>query len=74
MKLKLKYTKLKYRKIKLKEKILKYKAKNYIYYFQQFQTIRSFDENIYSGKININDTKMDEINLLENIVEFNDKS
>ena len=74
MKLKLKYTNLKYRKIKLKEKILKYKAKNYIYYFQQFQTIRSFDENIYSGKININDTKMDEINLLENIVEFNDKS
>ena len=70
----MKYTKLKNRKIKLKEKILKYKAKNYIYDFQQFQTIRSFGENIYSGKININDTKMDETNLLENIVEFNDKS
>ena len=39
-----------------------------------FETIRSFGDNIYTGKITINETERDQSNLLENMVEFNDKS
>ena len=35
---------------------------------------RSFGDNIYTGTININEGEMDQSNLLENMVEFNDKS
>ena len=38
------------------------------------KTIRSFGDNIYSGKININEAEMDQTNLLENLVEFDSKS
>ena len=33
----------------IKREDLKYKTKNYTYGFQQFKTIRSFDESIYAG-------------------------
>ena len=33
----------------IKREDLKYKTKNYTYDFQQFKTIRSFDESIYAG-------------------------
>ena len=36
--------------------------------------IRSFSESIYTGKINIDEAEIDQSNLLENLVEFNDKS
>ena len=42
-------------------------------YFWQYETIKSFDENIYASKISIKEDEMDETNLLENIVKFNNK-
>ena len=33
--------------------------------FQQFETIRSFGDNIYTGKISVNEAEMDQVNLLE---------
>ena len=52
-----------------KKKLYKYK-----YDFQQYETIRSFKESIYTGKINIDEAKTDQSSLFENLVEFNDKS
>ena len=40
---------------KIKPKDLKYKANKYLYDFQQFETIRSFGDSIYTGKINIDE-------------------
>ena len=45
---------------KIKRKDLKYKTTNYTYNFQQNETMRSFDESIYTGKINIGDVEMDQ--------------
>ena len=59
---------------KIKWKDLKYKTKNYTYDFQQYQTIRSFGESIYSGKINIDEAEMDQSSLLKNLVGFKNKS
>ena len=36
--------------------------------------MRSFGDNIYTGKINIDEAEMDQNYLLKNIVEFNNKS
>ena len=41
--------------VKIKPKDLKYKANKYLYDFQQFETIRSFGDSIYTGKINIDE-------------------
>ena len=49
---------------KIKRKDLIYKANKYKYDFQQYETIRSFGESIYNGKINVDETKMDQSNLL----------
>ena len=48
--------------------------KKYTYGFQQFETIRSFSDNIYTGKITINEAERDQRNLLENMLELNYKS
>ena len=45
-----------------------------MYDFQQFGTIRSFDDSIYTSKISINEAKMDQKNLLDNIADFSEKS
>ena len=45
---------------------LKHKTKNYTYDFQQYDTIRSFGESIYTGKINIDEAEMDQCNLSQN--------
>ena len=45
---------------KIKRKDLKYKTTNYTYNFQQNEMMRSFDESIYTGKINIGDVEMDQ--------------
>ena len=42
--------------------------------FQQFKTMRSFGESIIGGKFTISEVDEDQRNLLENIVEFYDKS
>ena len=59
---------------KIKREDLKYKTKNYIYDFQQCETIRSFGESIYTQNISIVEAQEDQSNLLKNIVEFNNKS
>ena len=59
---------------KIKREDLKYKTKNYIYDFQQYETIRSFGGSIYTQNISIVETQEDQNNLLKNIVEFNNKS
>ena len=56
---------------KNKGKDLKHETKKYIYDFQQHETIRSFGDNIYTDKFNIDEAEMDQSNLLKNLVEFN---
>ena len=51
-----------------------HKANKYKYDFPQYETIRSFGKSIYNDKINIDETKMGQSKLLENMVEFNEKS
>ena len=46
----------------------------YIYNFQNFETIRSFGGNIYTGKICIDEGETKQSNLLENIKEFDNKT
>ena len=50
------------------------KQKIYIYDFHQYETIRSFDDSIYTRKSNMVEAEEDRSNILKNIVEFNDKS
>ena len=59
---------------KIKGKDLKCRAKHYIYDFQQYETLRSFGDSIYSGKIEWTKAEMDQSNLLKNVVEFCNKS
>ena len=57
-----------------KQKDLIFKTNKYRYDFQQYETIRSFGESIYTGKINIDEAEVDQSNLLRNLVEFNEQS
>ena len=59
---------------KSKQKDLKYETNKYICDFQQFETIRPFDDNTYTGKISIGKAEMNQSNLLENMVEFYNKT
>ena len=59
---------------KNKQKDLKYKTNKYTYYFQQYEKIKPFGENIYTSEINKGKAEMEQINLLENMVKFNNKS
>ena len=58
------------REEKINQKDLKYKTNKYLYDFQQFETIRSFGDSFYSGKINIVEAELYQSNLLE----FNNRS
>ena len=42
--------------------------------FNAFKTTRSFGENIYSGKITINEADQEQADLLEYILNFNNKA
>ena len=59
---------------KVKTKDLTDKANKYKYDFQQYETVRSFSESIYTDKINIDEAEMDQSNLSKKLVEFNGKS
>ena len=61
-------------KEKTERKDLIYKANKYKYDFQQYETIRSFGNNIYNGKFSIDEAEMDGTNLLEIMIKFNNKS
>ena len=56
----------------MKRKDLKYRTNEYTHYVQQY-TIWSFGDKICTDKININKTEIDQTNLLENIMDFNDR-
>ena len=73
MKLKMKYMELEMGR-EIKQEDLEYKTKNYTFDFQQYKTIRSFGESIYTSKASIVEAEEDQINLFKNIVEFNNKS
>ena len=59
---------------KIKREDFKYKTNNYLYHFQQFETLRNFGDSIYAGKIDIHEAETDQNNLLENMVNLNKKS
>ena len=59
---------------KIKRINLKYETKKYIFDFQRYETIRFFGDNIYTGKLNIDEAEMYESNLLKNLKEFSEKS
>ena len=59
---------------KIKRKELIYKTNNCIYDFQQFETIRSFGDNVYTGKISIDEAENDRANLVEKMVKLNNKT
>ena len=59
---------------KIKRKDLKNETKVYIYDFQQYKTIRSFGDNIYTCKFNIDEAEMDESNLFKKLVKFDNGS
>ena len=51
-----------------------YKTNKCNYNFQQYETIRSFGDSIYTDKINIDEAEIDQSNLLDNLVELNNRS
>ena len=66
---------------KIKEYEKKVSRDNMIYYscketfeFRMFQTIRSFGNNIYSSKITINKVDLEQSDLVEYILNFNNKT
>ena len=65
---------IKKREEKMKQRDFKNEPKKYIYDFQQYETIRSFGDSIYPRKINIVEGEEGQRNLLNNIVEFDNKS
>ena len=50
------------------------KKKSKIYDFQKFKTIRSFEREIYSSIITLNDTLEEQINLKDEIDKCNESS
>ena len=64
---------MKYTKLKSGEKKKVWNMKQIYIWFSTFETIRSFGDNVYTGKINLNEDDRDQINLLEKMVEFTNK-
>ena len=58
----------------MKRKYLNNQTNSYIYDFQQHDAIRSFSDDIFTGKVNIDEAEMDHANLLENLKELSEKS
>ena len=58
----------------INRKDLKYKINKYRFDFQQFKTRRSFDNCIYNGQIDRKEAEKTQNNLLENILDFSNKS
>ena len=48
--------------------------KHSIYDFHQYDTIRSFCDNIYTSNTSMDEAEMDRTNLLQNWNEFSEKS
>ena len=58
---------------KIKQKDLRYETNRYRYDIQQSETVRSFGDSVYNGKISIDEAEMEQTNLVENIVDFSNK-
>ena len=58
----------------IKRNYLKYETNKYIFDFQQFETVRSFGDNIYTGKSSIDEAQMDQSNFLESMVQCDNKT
>ena len=58
----------------LKNDQKKKKKKKQIYDFQQYEKIRSFGNSIHTRKANVVKAKEDQSNLINNTIEFNNKS
>ena len=59
---------------KIKREDLKYKTKIFTYEFYQYETIIYFGDDIYTGKINVDEAKMIQNNFLKDLIELNNKS
>ena len=59
---------------KIRQEDLRYETNRYRYDTQQSETVRSFGDSIYNGKISIDEAEMEQTNLVENIVDFSNKS
>ena len=51
-----------------------YEINKYVFNFQQFKTIRSFEDSIFNGKTKLDEADKKQSNLLKNILEFNHKA
>ena len=56
-----------------REKLL-YKASGNTYDFRKFNTIRTFGKNIYEVKINLEEADKDQLDLLNEIKKFSEKT
>ena len=56
-----------------REKLV-YRASEYAYSFQNFRTIRTFGRDIYNGEITLKEADEDQANLLNEIMNFRDKT
>ena len=54
----------------IRRKTLIWKTNKYAYDFQQYGTIRSFDDSIYNGKVSIDEADIDHSSLLEGLKDF----
>ena len=59
---------------KVKQKDLKFETNRYNYGFQQYETIRSFGDSMYTGTISVEEAEMDQTNVLEYMIKFDNKS
>ena len=59
---------------KIRRKDLLYKTNKYRYDFQQYETISSFGDSIYNGKISIDEGDIDQSSSLDGLKDFNDKA
>ena len=54
--------------------MLVYKSSEYTYSFQNFQTIRTFCRDIYSGEITLKEAEEDQTSLLAELINFKNKT
>ena len=53
---------------------MKFETNRYNYGFQQYETIRSFGDSMYTGTISVEEAEMDQTNVLEYMIKFDNKS
>ena len=58
---------------KIRRKDLVSKTNKYKYDSQQYDTISSFRDNVYTGKIDIDNADIDQSSLLDGLNDFNDR-